>query len=184
MWSGPFPCPSYATVCVIAWKASRAEDSFPCFSASSSSQLASFLPYLLCVSLLLPIRAAERVIVLLYKSLTRVKIVIIPVSVVSPSLSKILLLFLQGNVSLHPSCSPVIHCSNHALAAAEQSWTCLCRLCAVLHFMTKHCRLGFLAVAYFYLSACACRLPSVRIVLKNSFEPVCPHFVCLCNEQE
>lgn len=118
------------------------------------------------------------------QSLTRVKVVTIPVSVVSPPLSKILLLFLRGNVSLHPSCSPVIHCSNHALAAAEQSWTCLCRLCAVLHFMPQHCRLGFLAVAYFYLSVCARRLPSVQIVLKNSFEPVCPRFVCLCKEQE
>lgn len=57
-------------------------------------------------------------------------------------------------------------------------------LCAVLHFMPKHCCLGFLAVAYFYLSACASRLPFVRVVLKNSFGPVCPHFVCVTSKND
>lgn len=168
--------------CLKGLQGRRLLSLFQCFLILTASKIPTV--FIVCVSL--AARQGHRMgyCPSVQQSLTRVKIVIIPVSVVSPSLSKILLLFLQGNVSLYPSCSPVIHCSNHALAAAEQSWTCLCRLCAVLHFMPKHCRLGFLAVAYFYLSACACRLPSVRIVLKNSFEPVCPHFVCLCNEQE
>ena len=112
---------------------------------------------------------------------THIKFVAVPLSVIAPSLAKILLLSREASFS---RALAVLRFTAPAVPSPTLSRAGRVHVASTLRCIAQCCALGFSAAARcFYLSACAPRLPFVQTFLKNSFKAVSPIFN-LCNKQE